>query len=58
MPTSADGRALTDWAQEVVGDLVGALNVRFDGVTETVALVPRAFALTDCSPVWGGLLGG
>jgi hypothetical protein len=41
MPTSADGRALTDWAQEVVGDLVGALNVRFDRVTETVALVPK-----------------
>ena len=31
----------TDWAHEVVSDLVDALNVTFDRVTDTVALVPE-----------------
>ncbi len=38
IPTSADRRALTDWAHEVVSDLVDALNVTFDRVTDTVTL--------------------
>lgn len=40
IPNVDDRRALTDWAQDVVGQLVDALNVTFDGVTDTVAFIP------------------
>jgi hypothetical protein len=40
IPNVSDGRALTDWAHDVVGQLVDALNVTFAEVTDAVRLVP------------------
>jgi hypothetical protein len=40
IPSIDDRRALADWAQDVVGQLVDALNVTFAGVTDALAFKP------------------